>query len=545
MDWQQLAEQMTRWREIAPAERDALVDNVDRAPPPDAAALAQILPAILAEYRGDESAQDEPRARTRSDRIVWEQLLVALGQQLEAARELGAYRAGQSAPAAGDELTPALAKLAAHYRELGPEHPRRHELLELLAMLGSRASLVEFAELVATDPPKPHETALAFAPLFRSQASALGLADVKNPAAEALFPRLLDALAHESAAALVLDLANHLFRRRVVQVHPARSRAAALGGLFGQIVSRMQVMEEKPAQFAKTPAELSQLVGRTVALAIALADTLGLVGDPSVEAKLRQALGVGHRRLRAETAAALARLAIDEGFDVLVALAADPGSRTRALAYLEELGQIEKAPDALRTSQARAEGDLAAWLAQPTRFGLPPTGLDLVDTRLLSWPGYQEPQECFLIRYRYQFPRGTLHGIGIAGPVTHAFSVDLEDLPPLEIYAAYCGWHVEHDEIGQTPAEDLSPEERARAGDLAESLRLAGYDDPQLALLGRFFGESLPVFRATHAGQAGTLIVEGDDRHWRPTRPSPRPLGPQEEYFIHVGKKILKQFNRD
>jgi len=531
MTWSQTATQLARWRQSTPEERDAVIEQMEQLPPPDAEALAAILPAISAEYRKDDAPQSE--ARNRHDRVAWERMLVTFAQQLAGVRELEAFRAERAAAPMSEELAPLLAELGKKYRELGANHPRRHELLELLAMLGTRASLAEFAELVATDPPASHEAALAFAPLFRNEL----------PASEVLFPRLLDAMEHESAATLVLDLANHLYRRRTVSAHPARPRAKTLAALFGQIVSRMQVIEEKPAQFAKTPAELSLLVAKTVGLAIALADTLGLIGDVSVEAKLRQALGVGHRRLRAEAAAALGRLKIDEGFDVLATLAADPGSRTRALAYLEELGQLEKAPEALRTSQARAEGELAAWLAQPTRFGLPPTGLDLVDTRVQKWPGYEEPQECFLIRYLYEFPRGTLRGIGIAGPVTHSLSVDLEDISPSDIYAAYCGWHVEHEEIRLTPVDELPPEALKQWEPLEENLRLAGYEELRLAYVGEFFGELLPVYTAKHSGQPGVLLTEGDERHWRPALSSPRPFGPQEVFYLHVGRKILKTFN--
>jgi len=35
----------------------------------------------------------------------------------------------------------------------------------------------------------------------------------------------------------------------------------------------------------------------------------------------------------------------------------------------------------LRTPEARAEGDLAAWMAQPMRFGVAPDNLELIDRK--------------------------------------------------------------------------------------------------------------------------------------------------------------------
>jgi hypothetical protein len=514
VDWKGIAGQFTA--ALSPQECVALANQVADAPPPSSAEVAAVLSAYAVRLAG----KLDP---TPAVRQAWEHVRAGLTSQLALAAQ---RHAGDPA------LDQAVRDVAAVYRSLGSSSPDRYELLELLAAAGTRSSLTTFADLVAEDPPTAHEAGLAFAPLFRHAAQA-----------QHLFPRLLDAVANEATAALVLDLANHLVRSRVTTTHPAKSRAPALAALFGELAGRMQRLEQEPAKFAATPAELAQTVARSVALAAALADALGLCGDVSVVGKLRQAFHVGHRRIQAEASAALGRLGEDEGIETLVRLAGDPGIRTRALAYLEELGKLDQAAAEHRSPEARAEGDLAAWLAQPTRFGLPPTSLELVDTRRQFWPGYDEPQECFLLRFEYQLPRGVLRGIGMAGPITHVLSVDLEDLPPGDIYAAYCGWYAEHDEISETPAAELPPSELAAYDPLIESLALAGYADARLAFVGSFFGREFLVFDARRDGRAGVLVSEGDEREWFPQGATPRPIGAREGMFIHLGRKILATFN--
>src|SRR5207253_3246379 len=125
---------------------------------------------------------------------------------------------------------------------------------------------------------------------------------------------------------------------------------------------------------------------------------------------------------------ALARLHDEDGIDALVEIAAEPVVRNRALAYLEELHLIDRVDAKYCTDEARAQGDMAAWLAEPAQFGLPPQLLEIVDTRTQNWPGYQEPLSCCLWRYEYRLRGKMLAGIGITGPVTHAFNADLQDM---------------------------------------------------------------------------------------------------------------------
>ncbi len=157
-----------------------------------------------------------------------------------------------------------------------------------------------------------------------------------------------------------------------------------------------------------------------------------------------------HRRLRVEAAAALARLGDQQGEQTLVELASEPVVRLRVVHYAEELGLGESIPEEYPSDIAIAEAELVTHLAQPTAIGTPPSRCELVDTRSLYWPGYEEPRNCYLFRFTYSFrsDSGTdcrVSNIGIAGPV-HRTSVqgDVSELPVDEIYALFAGCHAEH-----------------------------------------------------------------------------------------------------
>jgi len=359
----------------------------------------------------------------------------------------------------------------------------------------------------------------------------------------ALFPRLLDGVAQLSVAALVLDVANYAKRRGLVERHPAADRAAELSMLLAKFVGALDRIERSAVEPSQSPQELRRMVSDAVPIVVALCDALALIGDPAIVGKLRQVLALGHRRLRTEAAAALARLGEEEGVEILVGMAAERVVRNRAIVYLEELDLVERVPERFRTPAARAEGTFAEWLAQPTQFGIAPHDVSLFDLCPQHWPGYAESVDCYLLRYEFQLPHGPLSGVGIVGPVTHCLPVDLEDLPPADIYAAYAGWHAEHDEIRETDAADLGEEERTAFARYAPNLEALGFADVSLVKLGRFFGQAVPVAAAIRGEVAGTVVVEGREVHWFPRGVTRRPIGPQEAYYIFKGRKLLRAFN--
>jgi hypothetical protein len=303
-------------------------------------------------------------------------------------------------------------------------------------------------------------------------------------------------------------------------------------------------LEEAPEKYAATTEQLTKLVGESVALVVALCDALAWIGDSTAIKELRSAMELRHRRIQVEAAAALARLGEADGLDHLVELAAQPLVRTRVLHYLDELDEIERVPEEHRTALARAAGELSAWLAEPTRFGIPPTLIELVDERQMYWPGFDEPQDCFLFRYEFRVGEHMLAGVALAGPVVHALMVDLQDLPPIEIYAAYAGWYAEHPEIRERGIDEMSPVDLVRWQQASSALENAGYEDLVLVKIGRFFHQEHFVATARREGRPGVVVFDREEIYWQPTAATRRPLGPTEVYYIRKGRALLQAFNQ-
>lgn len=408
------------------------------------------------------------------------------------------------------------------------------DLLVQLANDGSSASLVRFAELIATDPPEDvNDALLAFAPLLRPR---------PDLAVEALYPRLLDAVAHVTVAAIVLDTTNHYVRTGRLRPHPAVGRAATLAELFRQVTIGLEKLAATPPASAEAWQVQRQAAEDGFALLISLCDTLALLGDRSVCDKLRGALDLPHRRLRTEVAAALARLGQSDGIAALAAIAAEPIVRTRAVAYLEELGLADEVPVALRSPVAKAEGVIAQWLAAPLQFGIAPHELAIVDERTQYWPGFDAPVECFLFHYGYAMPQGEIRGVGIVGPLVHATAADVDDLPPADIYALFAGYQAEHDQISEKLLAELSGMEQELAARVCREFDQE-YREIALVKIGQFFGERHIVATATRNGERGTLVLDANQPHWYRTGDPFRPLRADEAYQMHKGRKLLAAFN--
>lgn len=420
------------------------------------------------------------------------------------------------------------------YRKLGKDSAARCHLLQLLAASAIPAELEEFVELIVSDPPGDATSAmLAFGPLFQHTSY-----DPTN-----LFPQLLNGLAHQVIAASIIDLANFLCRQGLIEPHPGSSRKQELAELLGGVVQRLSRMEENPEEFSSDADEMAQQIEDAISLAVALCDALALIGDTDATGKLYQALEVRHRRLHTEAAAALARLGEDTGKDALVALAQEPVARLRVLAYADELDLTDRLDEQFTTSQARAEAELALWLAQPSQMGIPPTQLEAIDSRTQHWPGFDEPIESFLFRFTYQLPPGQYSNVGIAGPLTHAFGADLLDLPPDDIYAAFAGWHAEHEDIFEVDANMLSEAQRLEVTRLERRLRDSDYDSIQPTVFGMFLGDKLLVARAVRDEHPGIAVVDDHEVAWFPQRNSARPIGSHEACCIYKGRRLLKTFN--
>lgn len=458
-------------------------------------------------------------------------LLLAAAQGMErSAAQAAAERKGTELAAPLSEA--AVRSIVELYERLPPASAAKSAWLSMLARGGSRLALEQFAELMVRQPPSLETDAvLSFVPLLQGATTV----------PDALFPRLLDAIVHPSVAAAVLDLANYLTRERKLARHPAAARVEQLAALLGQLVQRLAQLEENPAS-AGSAERLHRSVAEGLALVVPLCDALGLIGDEAVTGKLHQATTLSHRRIRTEAAAALARLNDEAGLEMLASMAAEPSVRSRALAYLAELGQIERADAKWREPAARAEGQLAVWLAEPTQFGMPPESIELVDRRVQHWPGYDEPVHCLLMRYEYRFGEKAVSGVGIVGPVTMAIAADLADLPPSDIYAIYASLSSEHPEIVDVSPASMSAEQQSAWRRLSERLQAEGYENSELVKLGLFFGEQQFVAAARRDGVPGVLVADEQATHWIPSI-GRRPLGPDEAHALHKGRLLLKSFN--
>ena len=435
-----------------------------------------------------------------------------------------------------DALTNVIKPL---YQRLGPLSHARGQLLAWLATGGSPAELALFGGIVLEDPPQDDQVVVqALAPLFQRQ----------RRQAAVLFPRLLHAISAPALAAPILDLANFLTREKLVENHPAAPVASELVNLLGELTQTLLRLEEQPDQFGDTPQDLSRRVARGVALSVSLCDALALIGDKSAIGKLRQALLVGHRRLRTEAAAALARLGEPEGAEQLIQLAAEPIARLRVLAYAEEMGIQDKIDPQFTTKEAKAEAELTVWLAEPTQYGLPPTSCELFDHRQQHWPGFDQPVDCFLFQFQYVVTSNdeqqSFSNIGMAGPLVHAFVADLADLPPEDIYAAFAGWHAQHEDIKEYDVARLSKSEQLEVERLKRRLSDEGYTAVEPQRMGYFFGEKALIAQLQRQDISGVAVIDFRDTLFFPSRNTRRPIGVEEAYSIYKGRKLLKAFNR-
>lgn len=486
----------------------------------DAGDLPTVMPALATLAPSFHSQRDD---RLRAERL-WSLLLEKL------------WQATPDLPLRQVVTASVVEGAAQLYGRLGAASRARHHLLRLLAAAGNRKSLTAFAELIASDPPRKSDDALlAFVPLFQRP----------NYPPDALFPRLLDAQHDAAIATAVLDLANYLTASRRAERHPATDRAARLADLLGGLVGRLARLEERPHEFASSPADLNAMVSESIGLIVAIVHALALIGDASATGKLHQVLALGHRRVRTEAAFALASLGDERGVEVLAQMTAEPVVRSGALEYLSQLGKLECAAEAFRSPAARAEGELAARLALPTYFGAPPNSLELIDANRRRWPGCNEATDCFLFRYEYRIGERSLSGIGMAGPLVHAFQGDLADLPVDDIYAAYAGWGTEHPEISEIDAGDLSPQQQSAWESARQQLVEHGYQSPRLMKLGQFFGEAHFVATAERQQRAGTVITWDGQIEWFPHAAMSRSPGETEIYCIFKGRRLLRSFRPD
>ncbi|MCA9173862.1 MAG: HEAT repeat domain-containing protein [Planctomycetales bacterium] len=443
----------------------------------------------------------------------------------------------------GDRSWDGVVPLTELYDKTSPLSLVRGALLQFLVEDASAPALAAVADRLTHDPPQvTAAVAQALSPLYRDSQSAAH--------ALALLEFCRDAMEHISVAAPLLDLSNYLCRERGVG-HPAAGSEERLRTLLRAIVNKLEQLAEQNEPFAASDEESMrqlesqrEMVELGVPLAVSLCDTLALLEDHDAVGVLTRALDLPHRRIRTEAGWALAKLGEDAGLVALREQAADPYTRLRALEYLQELERLDQLDPQLCSELARAEASVCSWLGEATQFGIPPHEIELVEQRELAWPGFEEEQTCYLFRFAYRFPHGTLENIALAGPAVHAFATDLTDMDADDVFAMYAGWQAEHDEMEEFIPQQLTPSGQVELERLVRRIRDCGYEEIEPLLFCIFFGDKSLVASAVPRADAertrGLVVADDQDAHWFPARSR---FGAVEAAYVYKGRRLLRAFN--
>ncbi len=227
----------------------------------------------------------------------------------------------------------------------------------------------------------------------------------------------------------------------------------------------------------------------------------------------------------------------------MLELTADPAARLRAISYADELGFGDLVDEEQRTENATAEAELALWLCQPQQMGVPPTGIEVIDSRRMLWPSFNDPIDIRLVRFEYNFGTRQYSNVGITGPVTFVLSADVADLPLDDIYSIYAGWHAEHAEIFTVAADQFNDAQQRAIEPLKKHLEHLGYESLQPVLLGFFLDERAGVFSAVRDGTDCVVVTDGLETVDHPVAGRLRPLSAGDLFNLYKGRKMLRTFN--
>ncbi|MEZ6093559.1 MAG: hypothetical protein R3C03_04875 [Pirellulaceae bacterium] len=410
----------------------------------------------------------------------------------------------------------------------------RNGWLYWLAVMGSEGALELWNELLANEPPSVRRGVVwAYAPLLKNE-----------NLTEAFLNQMLDSsICQPQLAGVALDLANFQVREGIRDSHSAESRLPQLMQMMAVVTGQLSQIEDGVAPEGMEPERISEVVNDSVAILISLCDFIGLCKYQDGEGRLRQVAGLRHRRLQTEANAALATLGIEDGKKQLVALAQDPAARVRAIRYAKELGFEDEISPEFRSSRALAESQMAMWLAEPQHMGVAPSRLEVVDERRWFWPGYDDPVDCFLIRFAYGEALQQYTNIGIVGPMTFAFDFNVTTLSLDDLYAAFAGWQAQHDDLYEVSMDDAY---RIREREVQATLSLLEEQDftdlaPQF--LANFFGDWVMIANARLNGNRGTVIADDQQVHWFIDNAAES--NAEFAYLVYRGRRLLSAFNAE
>jgi hypothetical protein len=433
-------------------------------------------------------------------KAIFQDALVTLGNWLN--------QLARSCPSTFEEQTARLVGLLVSqrafecYRAFRKYNPSKSLGLFLQSMLfnGHSSSLRVAMDLLVDTPPLDwKDTALALSTLMQS--TNWKLADV--------FPRLLDS-DHPSVLAPALDLANSMVRKHGFSPHPAADRFDSLLGIFGAVTLQLQALEEDPRKFSDNVQAIQRMLFDAVSLLVSACDYFALMGEPRAIGKLNQAIELKHRRIKLEAAYALAKLGELRAVDLIVELLQDDSSRARAVAYLHELSADDRIGPEWTTSLAKAKSDLALWLSQPEQFAIPPSRIELVEQRTMLWPGFEGPQECFLLQFDYGTGEGTYSNVGFSGPFASAMSLDMKSFSNDAAFAMYLASDVEDPSESRVAWESLPESQKNSYADWLGDLESKGFDEIKpLARLRCLGAEALLCQGTSDEGNAWGILTDG------------------------------------
>lgn len=343
----------------------------------------------------------------------------------------------------------------------------------------------------------------------------------------------------------MLELANHLTRSGRFPQHPGTHRSGQLVQLLGGVTAQLEKLQnDAMSRSQENSRGRREAVSNGISLAVALCDSLGLIGDAQAVRPLNDLMEIKHRRVRVEAAAALVRLGQPQARRALMELAAEPSVRLRVLAYAEELGFPQEIDEQFSSPAAVAEAELVTYLSQPTNMGVPPSSCELVDSRTLYWPGFEEPRNCYLFRFTYHAAEAdgglsTFSNLGIAGPLVHAFQSTINDLPAATAYCLFAGWQAEHEDIVQFELQG-SETVHPILSDFLQRLDYNEYSGIRPTIHGKFFGDDILVAECqlnADNPETGSAVVDAQQIYWHPHR------SPLEAYCIYKGERLLQAFN--
>jgi hypothetical protein len=373
--------------------------------------------------------------------------------------------------------------------------------LQAMFLSGHSSSLRLAVDLLVDSPPGDwKDTALGLSTLMQS--TNWKLVDV--------FPRILES-EHPSVLAPALDLANSMVRKHGVTPHPAACKFDSLLIVFGAVTMQLQALEENPRKFSDNVQAIQRILFDAVSLLVASCDSFALIGDPRAIGKLNQAIELKHRRIKLEAAYALVKLGESRALELIVQLLPDDSSRSRAIAYLHELSAEDRIGAEWTSSLAKAKSDLAIWLSQPEQFAIPPSKIQLVEQRTMNWPGFEGPQECFLLQFEYGTGDGSYSNVGFAGPFASAMSLDIKSLSNDAAFAMFLANDVQDDSESRIDWDSLSSYQKDSYDDWLEELVAKGFDQIQpLARLRTLGSEGLLCQGRTADGGLWGILTDGE-----------------------------------